>query len=610
MNTAAEATPEASGSSQAGEPRVEEIGLDTRLRVQTPEHVELALPLAGLGSRFAALFLDAIYLGLSILVTALLVLWLGSRTLGGSLAQAIAVFATFAWIWGYFFAFEAFGDGRTPGKRAFGLRAVNADGSALSLQASAVRNLLRIVDVQPVVFSLVGGFTMLVDPRQRRLGDIAAGSLVVRELPAVFPEIPEALRDGRRASAGPPRLSDAAFGALDEGHERLGSLDSGKRRDLALRFARSLTDQGHEPEPSESPEAFVARFHAEEIARRSGAKRDLDVGSAAALGQLRTKRSRWIHLKDKFFGLRSKRLRRMDGESVSELAADLRELSADLARARTYRASHRTVFALERVLAAAHSRLYRAVGVDPLGLVPFLAGGFARELRAIWKPLLLAGLLIYGPAILGFIAVASSPQLEMAWAGEEIVRRAEVAMNDPSLDYRDTIWPSMFPGGGSLAAQLIANNVQVSFLCFAGGVLLGLGSAYLAFSNGLHLGTAMAVFFNRGAFDTLFLWLAPHGTVELFAIQVSVAAGLVLGGGFWFPGRDTRARAISKAAKRSVRLMLGVIFLLILAGLIEGFFTPSRLEPPIKYGFAVLMALGLATYVARAGATKKAPAGD
>ncbi len=591
----------------AGRPRVEEVGFDTRLRVQTPEHVELALPLAGLGSRFAALFLDGVILLLALAVTVLAFVFFGAQVFGPNLAQGLGIFAAFLVFWGYFFGFEAFNDGRTPGKRAFGLRTVHADGSALSPQAAAIRNLVRIVDVQPGVACLLGGFVMLVDTRHRRLGDLAAGSLVVRELPAEFPEVPEALRAGVQRATAPPRLPDAAFAALDEGIERLSGLKPARRHELAARFAKGLASQGYGPGDGESPQAFVQRFHAEEVARRSTARKDLDVGSAAALAQLRAKRERWLELKQRLFGLRAKGLRRLDGPGVSSLAAGLRELSADLARARTYRASERTVFALERVLAAAHARLYRARGGDPLGLVQFLAGGFAAELRAAWKPLTLAGILIWGPAVLGFIAVASTPTLELSWAGEEIVRRADVAMNDPTLDYRDTIWPSMFPGGGSLAAQLIANNVQVSFLCFAGGVLLGIGSAFLALNNGLHLGTAMAVFFNRGSFDTLFLWLAPHGAVELFAIQVATCAGLVLGGGFWFPGRRTRAQALADAGRRSVRLMLGVIALLILAGLIEGFFTPSRLDPTIKYSFAALMAVGLATYVMRAGRPHSVP---
>lgn len=594
-------TDASAGSPSTGQPRLEERGFDTRLRVQTPEHVELALPLAGLGSRFAALFLDGLILLFVLGLTVLAFAFFGGQVFGPNLAQGLAIFAAFLVFWGYFFGFEAFNDGRTPGKRAFGLRAVHADGSALSPQAAAVRNLVRVVDVQPGVACLLGGFVMLVDGRHRRLGDLAAGSLVVRELPAEFPEVPAALRDGAHRATAPPRLSDAAFAALDQGIERLGALKPDRRQELALRFAQGLVSQGHAPGDGESPKAFVQRFHAEEVARRSTARRDLDVGSAAALAQLRAKRSRWLELKRRLFGLRAKGLRRLDGPEVSSLAGGLRELSADLARARTYRASERTVFALERVLAAAHSRLYRARSGDPLGLVQFLAGGFAAELRAAWKPLTLAGVLIWGPALMGFIAVASTPGLELSWAGEEIVRRADVAMNDATLDYRDTIWPSMFPGGGSLAAQLIANNVQVSFLCFAGGVLMGIGSAFLAVNNGLHLGTAMAVFFNRGAFDTLFLWLAPHGAVELFAIQVATCAGLVLGGGFWFPGRRTRAQALADAGRRSVRLMLGVIVLLIFAGFIEGFFTPSRLDPAIKYSFAAMMAVGLATYVLRAG---------
>ncbi len=165
----------------------------------TPENVELRFEVAGVGSRVAAALIDYLILGVSygilLIGGSFAVTLLGG--LGGSFGDsgsngpltstfqqasayillALIVLGSFFGWWGYFILFELLWNGQSPGKRRLGLRVVRAGGQPISLTASLVRNVLRIVDVA----LYVGIVVMLIDRRSRRLGDLAAGTLVVRE---------------------------------------------------------------------------------------------------------------------------------------------------------------------------------------------------------------------------------------------------------------------------------------------------------------------------------------------------------------------------------------------------------------------------------------------
>jgi uncharacterized RDD family membrane protein YckC len=152
-------------------------GVQETLRIATPEGVSLELPLAGIGSRFVALLVDTllqslVFTGLAILLSVL--------DAGGFTGDAVMAVAAFALVFGYPVAFELAAAGRTPGKRWSSLRVVCDDGSPITFRASALRNLVRIVDSLPGVY-LVGAIAVFASRNNQRLGDLAAGTIVVRE---------------------------------------------------------------------------------------------------------------------------------------------------------------------------------------------------------------------------------------------------------------------------------------------------------------------------------------------------------------------------------------------------------------------------------------------
>jgi uncharacterized RDD family membrane protein YckC len=154
------------------------VEYEDRIRIATPEGVDLELTLAGVGSRFTSALIDlAIQLAL---VIALAVLFLGLDAWGGGIGAATFTILSFLLFAGYDILFEVYASGRTPGKRLNGLRVVLEDGSPVTFFPSAVRNVLRLVDILPS-FYLVGIVSILVTRLNQRVGDLAAGTLVVRE---------------------------------------------------------------------------------------------------------------------------------------------------------------------------------------------------------------------------------------------------------------------------------------------------------------------------------------------------------------------------------------------------------------------------------------------
>jgi uncharacterized RDD family membrane protein YckC len=144
--------------------------------ILTPEHVPVELPPAGLGSRFLALTVDfAIITGVAGVIRTIFVF-----VLPRAVADAAALTVAFALTWSYHVFFEVVREGRSPGKRAAGLRVVDAQGLPLTWQQSFVRNAARVLDAAPIAYGL-GALVCRFDPLHRRLGDLLAGTVVIRE---------------------------------------------------------------------------------------------------------------------------------------------------------------------------------------------------------------------------------------------------------------------------------------------------------------------------------------------------------------------------------------------------------------------------------------------
>jgi uncharacterized RDD family membrane protein YckC len=229
---------------------------DDYLSIETPENVAFGYEIAGLASRFLAALIDTVLITLLQIVTLLGLV--GVARLAGEVDAsdlnpwviAVAGLLAFAFYWGYYTFFEVLLAGQSPGKRWIGLRVIRRDGTPLTLSESIVRNLVRLVDFMPAYYG-VGVVAMFVDGQTRRLGDLAAGTLVVRDKAAVTLES-LAARPGPAveiASGGPTlgavsswpvqRLSSADLGMVEDFLRRSAQLPN--RAALAARILQALT---------------------------------------------------------------------------------------------------------------------------------------------------------------------------------------------------------------------------------------------------------------------------------------------------------------------------------------------------------------------------------
>jgi len=244
------------------------MDLRERVTVETPEHVEFSYEVAGLGSRFTAGLVDALIQGSGILAL-LLFFWAGTEAtsfaayvdsaLHGFLLVALVLFA-----WGYHLYFEVFRGGQSPGKRWLHLRVVAEGGFPVTLPRAAVRNLVRIVDFLPVPYG-IAAVCMFLDPKGRRLGDLAAGTVVVRERGTGAPAAVAAARaltagdrEGRRRL---PPLEDEMVRAFLKRRDRLTA--AARERLAAFVAGRAATAFGVDVGAPADAETFLERVAAE-----------------------------------------------------------------------------------------------------------------------------------------------------------------------------------------------------------------------------------------------------------------------------------------------------------------------------------------------------------
>jgi len=211
---------------------------EDRRTISTPEGVQLALPLAGIGSRFMAGLLDYLIAGIAYLVIVLATLWLA----GDAAATIVLVTAVLVINVGYFTVFEVFGGGRTPGKRATGLRVVTDGGGQVGLRASLIRNVIRLLEFA-LFFYTPALICVLATRNNQRLGDVAAGTLVVRDtkLAAVIvPVQAPPVSPERYSTWDVTGIGDEEAGAVRSFLERRNQLRPGARRALAEQLAGRL----------------------------------------------------------------------------------------------------------------------------------------------------------------------------------------------------------------------------------------------------------------------------------------------------------------------------------------------------------------------------------
>lgn len=245
--------------------------------------------------------------------------------------------------------------------------------------------------------------------------------------------------------------------------------------------------------------------------------------------------------------------------------------------------------AIWTTLARAHNTIYAGGKSSPAGVVNF----YRREYPAIFRRLIaypaMALALFAAGAVLGALLTVVYPEFMHKFLGPRMVETIE----------RREMWTHSVLAIRPLASSFImTNNLSVAFLSFASGMTAGLGTLYLMVFNGVMLGVIGAACWMSGMSLKLWSFVAPHGVLELPAIFIAGGAGLRVGEALLFPGVRSRRDALSTGGADAVRLLLGAIPILVVAGVIEAFFSPLDISAAFKFAMAAALSVLLAAYLA------------
>jgi uncharacterized membrane protein SpoIIM required for sporulation len=245
-----------------------------------------------------------------------------------------------------------------------------------------------------------------------------------------------------------------------------------------------------------------------------------------------------------------------------------RGAAADLALARRLWPTEPAVRSLETIVAGGYALVYES---HPRTWSPlrFLTSVYWRRVVDFPAALVVAGLFLVVPALLGLLWGMGSPDQAIELLPPEF---SEIAEPRPGGDFGFTATEK-----ASFSTVIFTNNIQVTFLAFATGILLGLGTIWVLIYNGMIIGVIAGVTIDAGTGGDFYELVVAHGVLELSCIIAAGSAGLRLGWALISPGVRPRGQALLEEARGALDVVLGTAVWLIIAGLVEGFITPERM---------------------------------
>ncbi|MEM6991894.1 MAG: stage II sporulation protein M [Myxococcota bacterium] len=288
-------------------------------------------------------------------------------------------------------------------------------------------------------------------------------------------------------------------------------------------------------------------------------------------------------------------LHTMPGPDISAVSRLYRNVCGDLmhARARGYAAD--LVSYLDALAGKAHNGLYGAQTYDLKKARALVVRDFPEAFRLSSKYMAAAAALLLVPFVVALIATLRQPELAYAIVPPD------------QLDMLARAYVEGFSAGrpesadSAMAGFYVSHNVGVAFQCFAGGILVGLGSVYLLIYNGIALGSVVGYVTAAGGGENIATFIAGHGAFELTAIVIAGAAGLRIGYALVRPGTKTRLASLQSQANVVGRLIVGAALMLVIAAMVEGFWSPSAVSPAVKWTVSTALWLSVVGYFALSG---------
>jgi uncharacterized membrane protein SpoIIM required for sporulation len=293
----------------------------------------------------------------------------------------------------------------------------------------------------------------------------------------------------------------------------------------------------------------------------------------------------WRELQDLSVIIKKNGIKSLSSKDVNRFLHVFRLCSHDLAYARTHYAESSVVEYLNSLISDCHSYVYAVKKISPWQVVTYITYGFPKRLKEYrWYVLCSFGIFAFGLVLSLLMTLYNGDNASM-FLPQTIIDSAKSGKS----------------GGGQwnsplMSSYIMVNNITISLKAFVLGITLGLGTIYVLFFNGAILGSLTGLIYLYGSPKNYWSLILPHGIIELTAVFISGAAGLLIAKSLLLPGEYSRAHSLIAGTKKAVSLVFGVVFLLIIAGIIEGFFTPLNIPAEAKLSFAAITAVLLSVY--------------
>jgi uncharacterized membrane protein SpoIIM required for sporulation len=284
---------------------------------------------------------------------------------------------------------------------------------------------------------------------------------------------------------------------------------------------------------------------------------------------------------------------------LQELALLYRQSASDLASVREDPTSKQLALYLNQLLGRAHNLIYMGRRTSRRGIWTFYKDTYPGIFRETFTDTFAAFVLFLAAAFAGFLMGIGDPSFTRHFLGPQMIETIE----------RHDMWTHSIVTIKPLASSaILTNNISVALATFALGITAGIGTVWMMLLNGLMMGVVAVACWREGMSLPLWSFVAAHGVLELPAIFIAGGAGLGLAKGLLFPGSLPRRDSLVRASGRSVRLVLGTIPMLLVAGVVEGFVSPTDLPYQLKFLLAGALGALLILYLLRKPSAESDPA--
>lgn len=305
---------------------------------------------------------------------------------------------------------------------------------------------------------------------------------------------------------------------------------------------------------------------------------------------LEKRRQHWTRLEE-LVGTRARRsVSTLGPAELQELALLYRQTASDLATVREDVTSTQLAIYLNQLMGRAHNLIYAGRRAKPKGIWTFYKDEYPEIFRETFPDTLAAFVIFLAAGAAGFLMALGDPGFTRFLLGPSMV---------DSIEHHQMWTRSIVTIKPLASSAILTNNLTVAFTTFALGITAGIGTVWMMLLNGLLIGVVGEACWREGMSLQLWSFVAPHGVLELPAIFVAGGAGLGIARGLLFPGRLPRRASLAKEGARSVRLVLGSIPLLLVAGFVEGFVSPSNSPVPVKFLVAAALGSLLVLYLSK-----------